>query len=77
MFKNESGLNFIDISSEEYRVYTHSKELSIKISNPLWLNVAPSGGHRIFDAEGVSHYVPKGWIHLMWKAKEGSPHFVK
>lgn len=76
-FKNESGLKFVDISSEEYRQYEFSKTKFVCIQNPLWLNVSSSGGHRVFDANGVSHYIPKGWIHLTWKAKKDLPHFVK
>lgn len=76
-FKNESGLTFSDISSEKYRSYEFSNGKIIRIDEPLKLNVSPSGGHRVFDSEGVSHYIPKGWVHLQWKAKDGSPHFVK
>jgi hypothetical protein len=76
-FNNKSGLDFSDISSEEYRVYEFESGRSILISKPLRLNVSPSGGHRVFDEDGVSHYIPKGWIHLKWKSKEGQPNFVK
>jgi hypothetical protein len=79
-FKNKSGLDFTDISSEEYREYHFSAgngtNTYIRIEQPLQLNVSKSGGHRVFDAQGVSHYVPAGWIHLEWKSKEGEPHFV-
>lgn len=76
-FRNKSGLTFSDISSEDYRVYEFDNGRSILINRPLKLNVSPSGGHRLFDADGVSHYIPKGWIHLKWKAKDGCPNFVK
>ena len=49
----------------------------MQIKQPLQLNVNESGGHRIFDVEGVSHYVPAGWIHLKWIAKGGAPNFVR
>lgn len=75
--KNESGLKFVDISSEKYRTYFFSTDKWVTITNPTHLNVSASGGHRVFDAQGVSHYIPKGWHHLMWEAKEGSPNFVK
>jgi hypothetical protein len=77
--RNESKNNFVDISSEEYRVYTFAYEgnlSEVKISEPLYLAVSNSG-HRILDNSGISHYIPKGWFHLSWKAKEGEPHFVK
>jgi len=79
-FINETDLEFVDISSEEYRVYNFAAEngyiSDVKITKPLRLNVSENG-HRIFDAQGISHYVPKGWIHLFWKAKEGLANFVK
>ncbi len=50
---------------------------TIRINRPLRLNVSESGGHRIFDAEGISHYIPAGWIHLQWVVEDGAPNFVK
>jgi hypothetical protein len=76
-FNNASNLNFTDISSEEYRTYHFTSGYTIRIDAPTLLNVSPSGGHRLFDASGMSHYIPKGWVHLKWKARPGSPHFVK
>lgn len=73
---NKSGLDFIDISTEKWRKYNFI-ESSVSIDNPLYLNVSKSGGHRILDAQGISHYIPSGWIHLCWEAKEGQPNFVK
>ena len=74
-FKNGSSLKFTDISSEEWREYIY-KDRTVKIEGPLALNVSKSGGHRLFDEDGISHYVPSGWIHLRWKARDGEPHFV-
>jgi hypothetical protein len=74
-FINKSGLEFADISSEVYREYDFG-DRKVRIDNPTHLNVSPNG-HRLFDAQGVSHYIPKGWIHLEWRAKDGQPHFVK
>lgn len=73
--RNESGLDFADISSERWREYTFSENQSIRIEKPLKLYVSDNG-HRILDAAGVSHYIPLNWIHLKWKAKDGEPHFV-
>lgn len=75
-FKNDSGLEFTDISSEEYREYRFAGGEVVRVDAPLWLHVS-SNGHRLFDSAGKSHYVPLGWIHLHWKAKDGQPHFVK
>lgn len=73
--ENTSGLTFTVISSEEYRVYEFPDN-SIKIKSPQYLNVS-NNGHRLLDADGISHYIPFGWRHLYWKALPGKPHFVK
>ena len=74
---NNSGLEFTDISSEEYREYVFLKGETITIEKPTHLHVSESGAHRLLDARGVSHYIPSGWVWLSWKAKEGQPNFVK
>jgi hypothetical protein len=75
-FINETTLEFTDISSEAYREYEFENK-TIRIENPLKLNVSASGGHRLFDAAGNSHYIPSGWLRVTWKAKTGYAHFVK
>ena len=76
-FNNATDLTFTDISSEQWREYQFLGGDTVQIERPLQLNVSDSGGHRVFDAEGVSHYVPSGWFHLTWIAKGGAPNFVK
>jgi hypothetical protein len=76
-FVNESGLEFSDISSEAERIYNFGSKGFVKIQNPLKLNVSSSGGHRIFSADGKSHYIPSGWVQLTWYVKESAPNFVK
>jgi hypothetical protein len=76
-FRNATDLEFADVSSEQWREYLFVGGETIRIEAPLKLNVSESGGHRIFDASGVSHYIPIGWIHLKWMAKDGAPNFVK
>ena len=78
-FKNESTNKFSDIDTEVYRIYEYvvdGKRFPIRIDQPTKLSVS-SNGHRVFDDQGVSHYMPKGWIHLYWEAKEGAANFVK
>jgi hypothetical protein len=75
-FINESENKFVDIDSEEFRIYRYPNKEEVRIDGPLKLAVS-AGGHRLFDAEGFSHYVPKGWIHLKWKPLPGKPNFVK
>lgn len=74
-FRNGSDLHFKDISEEQYRVYVFP-DMEIKIENPLYLNVSASGGHRVFDSQGRSNYIPAGWRHLYWVVKEGKSHFA-
>ncbi len=64
-----------DISSEVYREYNFGEGKVARIENPFRLKVS-GGGHRVLDAQGVSHYIPKGWHHLSWQAREGEPAFV-
>lgn len=76
-FENATDLDFEDISSERWREYRFLGGDVVRIEAPLKLNVSASGGHRIFDTKGRSHYIPAGWIHLSWVAKDGEPNFVK
>jgi len=69
-------MEFKDISHEIYRSYEFPDKSTVIINEPLELNVSASGGHRILDEKGVSHYVPPKWIHLSWKSKPGSPTFA-
>ena len=76
--------DFTDISTEEWRVYEFAIERlpdgrcreahEVRIEKPAYLHVSQSGGHRILDQQGFSHYIPCGWKHLYWKA---NPHFVR
>lgn len=76
-FNNESGLVFTDISSEQWREYFYNSETVIRVEKPLMLHVSKSGGHRVFSEDGCSRYIAPGWLQITWKAKDGSPHFVK
>lgn len=73
-FVNKSDKKFTDISSEIFREYEFDSK-TIRIDQPQYLSVSDNG-HRLFDGEGQSHYIPLGWLRLTWKAKAGSPHFV-
>ena len=57
---NNSDKAFNDISSEIYRVYEYRDGYKITILNPTHLNVNKSGGHRVLDKQGVSHYIMPG-----------------
>ena len=68
---------FSDISSESYRTYVFPKQETVTIESPHWLYVSKSGGHRLIDDKGFSHYIPATWIHLFWQVRDGQPAFVK
>ena len=71
------GVNiFIDIDSELERSYMFPSGNVRTIENPLKL-CAKENGHRIWDAQNISHYIPSGWEQLSWKVKEGEANFVK
>jgi hypothetical protein len=74
--RNATGYTFTPISSEEYREYDFGG-YAVRLEAPLYLFVSESGGHRVLTADGLCHYIPAGWVHLSWKAKDGEPHFVK
>lgn len=71
-----STLQFSSLTDEQYRTYEFSDGYSVTITSPVALNVSKSGGHRVVDEKGVSHYIPSGWRHLSWLVKEGQPHFA-
>ena len=76
-FRNATSHRFDDISSELYREYVYADH-TIRIDNPVALNVNySSGGHRVWDAQGVSHYVQTGWKEIKWEVNKGDPHFVR
>jgi len=64
----------IDIrGKEEYRTYVFFEEgfkCEVTIEKPVFL-IVTDNGHRIFDEERKSHYVPYGWKHIVWQNTEG------
>jgi len=73
--KPDANLEFKDITTELYRIYEYPDGKQIKIKLPVQLNVSKSGGHRVLDSAGMSHYIPTGWRHLYWKVKPGMKPF--
>ena len=69
MITKNNELVFKNIDHENYRTYVFS-DITIRIDNPIQLNVSASGGHRLLDAGGVSHYIPCGWKHLYWEVSD-------
>lgn len=75
--KNNTKFEFTNIESEEFRTYVFDSGAEVTINKPSQLSISKSGGHRVLDLDGISHYIPSGWVHLFWKAKEGDYNFVK
>jgi hypothetical protein len=61
---------------EEWREYTCCNGTVVRVEKPVMLYVT-SGAHRVIDAAGLSHYVPRGWVHLCWQASTGAPRFME
>lgn len=78
VFINESGLEFKDISSEDFRQYNLPNGEYLTIEQPQFLHVSDSGGHRVVDYEGNCYYIKicESW-YISWASREGAPHFVK
>lgn len=71
--RNATDIEFIDISSEEYREY----DFGYRIEAPVALGISESGTHRILAANGESlHIDPVKGVAIKWLAKDGAPHFV-
>lgn len=70
-----TSLEFKSIQTEKWRTYTFPNDEKVTVDFPEFLNVSKSGTHRIVDANGISHLIPSGWIHLMWEVRQGSEHF--
>jgi hypothetical protein len=67
---------FTPINNEAFRTYVFANGGKVTITAPVSLSVRrkPEGdSHRIIDAEGTSHYIPAGWIHLFWRGKDSTP----
>lgn len=74
-FRNESGLDFLDISAEKERVYLYDNGMTIVVVEPAMLHVSESGSHRVFTKSGGCLYIKNDWIAISWMVHEGKPHF--
>ena len=64
-----------NISTEQRRTYTWPDGVKVVVESPVQL-VTSDNGHRIVDASGNGHYIPKGWVHLFWENKPGAKPLV-
>lgn len=69
----------IDISSEEFRIYTYAGGETFRIDEPAELHVITDERgitHRVVDKGGMTHRPERGWVGISWKPREGAPAFV-
>jgi hypothetical protein len=56
----------IDLSKKETsRTYRFPNNEFVTITKPQFVIISDNG-HRLLDGDGISHYVPYGWIELTW-----------
>lgn len=65
----------IDVQEEVYREYTYADGEKFRINFPQYVYVLADGGHRIVDADGVTHRPERGFVGISWKPKNGAPPF--
>ena len=72
------SLGWKDIRNESYRAYHFYKDgdlVTIKIDKPFAVAISKNG-HRVFNKQGISYYIPNGWIVLSWEGlKKGEPQY--
>ncbi|MET3826604.1 hypothetical protein ABIC16_002297 [Sphingomonas sp. PvP055] len=67
--------NPVDISNEEYRIYTYPNNSEYRINSPLALHVIQDGKgptHRVTDNFGMTHLPERGWVAIAWKPRDGA-----
>lgn len=69
----------VDITSEEFRVYTYADGSTFRIEQPATLHIIEDERgttHRVVDKAGVTHRPERGFVGISWKPAEGQPSFV-
>jgi hypothetical protein len=72
-------MNQIDISSEQFRVYTYGDGSTYRIEDPATLHVLTDDAgtsHRVIDKAGMTHRPERGWVGISWQPRDGAPAFV-
>jgi len=83
-YSSNPDLHFKDIRMEKYRIYffppplpglpltelfiLEPEAVSFKTPERTWVG---GGSHRVVTKEGLSIYVPSGWIGMEWGKDEG------
>ena len=68
-----AGAKFVDVSSNLWREYVYATGV-VRIERPEWLHVKAQTdtlhSHRVIDSEGISHYLPSGFLEVRWESSE-------
>jgi hypothetical protein len=60
----------IDLTHLLYIYYRFPNKENVKVMYPQTLYVADDG-HQVYDSHGGEHFIPKGFIHIKSKDKDG------
>lgn len=55
------------LSSEMWREYHFANGAVVRIDAPFQLHVNERGSHRVMTVDGISEYIPAGWVRLRWE----------
>lgn len=75
MIKRIAGFIDANISNESWRSYVYLDEdgndIEYTIFDPvtLYMKESDTDSHRVVDADGVCHYITKGWVAIRWPAE--------
>lgn len=73
---DNDNLPFVSVEQEIERTYFFEDGSTYTIQDPQALYVSASGGHRVLDGEGQSHYIQNKWNALTWKVRMGTRPFI-
>lgn len=66
----------VDISSEDFRIYTYGSGKEFRIERPALLYLLDDNKtHRIVDMYGMTHRPERDWVGISWKTQRDQPPF--
>lgn len=72
----QTPMVFKDLITEAWRAYHFANGTYVRLDNPVRLNVADNGDHRVLAGDGRLHVIPYGWIRLQIQPKQGMDPFA-
>lgn len=69
----------LDITSEEFRIYTYADGSTFRIADPATLHIIEDEKgvtHRVVDKSGVTHRPERNFVGISWKPSDGKPAFI-